>query len=340
MPNPTSLDDRGFRRILLRNVTLPLAAAVVRAAVFLALLAYLVNAMSWVERSERIIGSANDVAKQMVDMESGLRGYLLAGEEAFLQPYILAKPRAAAAIDALLRLVEDEPQQVGRLRTVLAQQQQWDQYAQQMIRLRAANGDVTGPVKTGRGEVQFDEIRRQLDEFVAAEMRMRQQHNATARAVTNWVAVLYLALTLGVGGTLAWFGRRELIGLSARYHEVLQRQNEHAEQLAQQAWLRTGQSELAQQGMGQLTLPSLASALLQFLARYMQVVVGALYVRKPDGSFRRAAAYGFSAEWERREQQLVELVRGIDVGIDVELRHGFHPLHVARATAAWMALAE
>jgi hypothetical protein len=34
-----------------------------------------------------------------------------------------------------------------------------------MIRLRAADGDVTGPVKTGRGKAQFDEIRRQLESF-------------------------------------------------------------------------------------------------------------------------------------------------------------------------------
>jgi CheY-like chemotaxis protein/signal transduction histidine kinase len=35
----------------------------------------------------------------------------------------------------------------------------------------------------------------------------------------------------------------------------------------------------------------------------MGVVVGALYLRAPDGSFRRVASYGFSDEWEHRDQQ-------------------------------------
>ncbi|MRW91121.1 response regulator [Duganella sp. FT80W] len=304
MPNSTTLDDRSFRRILVRNVTLPLAAGVVSAGVFVVLLAYLITTMNWVEHSERVIGNANQIAKEMVDMETGLRGYLLAGDDSFLQPYIVSKPKVAANIDGLVKLVEDNPTQVDRLRTIKYQQQQWDQYAQEMIRLRAANGDVSGSVKTGRGKVQFDEIRRQLDAFVAAEVRMRQDRNDEARAVTTWVAVIYLLLTLGVGGILAWFGRRELTGLSNVYTKALNEHAEHATLLQQQAWLRTGQSELAQQGIGQLALPQLSQTLLQFLARYMGVVVGALYLRAPDGSFRRIASYGFSDDWEQRDQQI------------------------------------
>lgn len=304
MPNSTTLDERAFRRILVRNVTLPLAAGVVSAGVFVILLAYLITTMNWVEHSERVIGNANQVGKEMVDMETGMRGYLLAGDESFLQPYVAAKPRVAANIDGLMQLVKDNPTQVDRLRTIKYQQQQWDLYAQEMIRLRAANGDVTGPVKTARGKAQFDEIRRQLELFVNTEIRMRQERNDESRAVTTWVAVVYLVLTLGVGGVLAWFGRRELTGLSRVYTKALDDHAEHAKLLQQQAWLRTGQSELAQQGIGQMALPQLSQTLLQFLARYMGVVVGALYLRAPDGSFRRVAAYGFSDEWAQRDQLL------------------------------------
>jgi CheY-like chemotaxis protein len=303
MPNKT-LDDVGFRRILARNITLPLAAGVVSAGVFVVLLVYLVTTMNWVEHSERVIGNASEISKEMVDMETGLRGYMLAGDESFLQPYVLAKPKVVSSLNSLAKLVEDNHAQVDRLRLIEAQHKQWDLYAQEMIRLRAANGDVTGPVKTGRGKNQFDEIRRQIDAFIEVELRMRQDRNASARTVTILVAVVYLLLTLGVGGALAWFGRRELLGLSKTYNDVLRQHTEHAELLQQQAWLRTGQSELAQQGIGQMALPQLSSTLLQFLARYMNAVVGALYLRGPDGSFRRVASYGFSAEWERRDQPL------------------------------------
>ncbi|WP_141753211.1 CHASE3 domain-containing protein, partial [Duganella sp. HH101] len=304
MPNQSSLDERGFRRILVRNVTLPLAAGVVSAGVFAVLLAYLINTMNWVEHSERVIGSANEITKQMVDMETGMRGYLLAGENAFLEPYVLSKPKVGAGIASLMTLVADNPLQVNRLRVIKAQQEQWDLYAQEMIRLRASGGDVAEAIKAGRGKLQFDEIRSQVDAFVAYEVRMLQERQGDARTVTIWVASLYLLLTLGVGGILAWFGRRELMGLSNVYNRALQEHSEHAELLAQQAWLRTGQSELAQQGIGQMSLPQLSSTLLQFMARYLDVAVGALYLRADDGSFRRVASYGASAAWEEREQRL------------------------------------
>nr|GEU28343.1 two-component sensor protein histidine protein kinase, putative [Tanacetum cinerariifolium] len=157
--------------------------------------------MNWVEHSERVIGSANEISKEMVDMETGLRGYMLAGDEAFLEPYVLSKPKAAASIETLLKLVEDNPAQVDRLRTIQAQHLGWDKYAKEMIALRAANGDVTGPVKTGRGKTQFDEIRRLLDAFIGTEMRMRQERNDTARTVT-----IRAAATHGTRGPAATAG--------------------------------------------------------------------------------------------------------------------------------------
>src|SRR5476649_1838836 len=304
MPKHSSLDDSSFRRILSRNITLPLSAGVISAGVFVALLVYLVTVMNWVEHSERVIGTANEITKQMVDMETGLRGYMLAGEESFLEPYVLSKPKVVSNFKTLEELVADNPEQVARVHQIEAQHAQWNVYAQEMIKLRAANDDVLGPVKTGRGKTQFDEIRRLVDTFVNVEQRLRSERNATAKLVTIWVAVVYLILTLGVGGALAYFGRREILDLSRTYDDALRKQHEHNEQLQEQAWLRAGQTALAEQGVGQLALPLLAATVLQFIARYLGAAVGALYVREPDGSLRRAAAYGFSDEWQRREQTL------------------------------------
>jgi len=304
MPKHSSLDDSSFRRILSRNITLPLSAGVISAGVFVALLVYLVTVMNWVEHSERVIGTANEITKQMVDMETGLRGYMLAGEESFLEPYVLSRPKVVSNFKTLEELVADNPEQVARVHQIEAQHAQWNVYAQEMIKLRAANDDVLGPVKTGRGKTQFDEIRRLVDTFVNVEQRLRSERNATAKLVTIWVAVVYLILTLGVGGALAYFGRREILDLSRTYDDALRKQHEHNEQLQEQAWLRAGQTALAEQGVGQLALPLLAATVLQFMARYLGAAVGALYVREPDGSLRRAAAYGFSDEWQRREQTL------------------------------------
>src|SRR5471032_2618703 len=184
MPTLNSLDDSSFRRILSRNITLPLSAGVVSAGVFVALLAYLVTVMNWVEHSERVIGTANEITKQMVDMETGLRGYMLAGEETFLEPYVLSKPKVETSFKTPEELVGDNPEQIARVHQIEAQHEQWDAYATEMIKLRTANGDVLGPVKTGRGKTQFDEIRL-VETFTGVEQRLRTERNAAAKSVTT-----------------------------------------------------------------------------------------------------------------------------------------------------------
>ena len=86
MPNSAPMDQNAFRRILVRNVTVPLAVGVARALIFVALITYLLSVIADVEQSERIIGQANQVAKLAADQESGLRGFLLTKNEAFLRP--------------------------------------------------------------------------------------------------------------------------------------------------------------------------------------------------------------------------------------------------------------
>jgi CHASE3 domain sensor protein len=112
----TSIDSTQFRRILSRNVAMPLGMGVLSALVFVGIIAYLINVLSWVEHSEHVIGRANEVSKLSIDMEAGMRGYLLSGDDDFLAPYLVAKPKLEAELNNLARLVVDNPTQTDRVR--------------------------------------------------------------------------------------------------------------------------------------------------------------------------------------------------------------------------------
>jgi len=301
MTGQTPQDDRSFRRILNRNITLPLAAGVVNVAVFIGLLLYLLSVLSWVEHTERTIGQANEIGKLAADMESGMRGFLLTGDEAFLAPYQLARPRLQTGLGELNKLVRDNPVQASRVATIAAQQQQWDRYAQLVIGLRRSGGDYLGPVKAGRGKLEFDEVRALLQQFLAQEQRRLAEHNAQARTVTNWSVAAFLIVSLMVGGVLAMNGRRDMTRLSDLFGAALREQGEHAERLREQSWLRGGQSQLAEKVIGQMALPQMSEALLCFLSEYLEVAVGALYVREADGTLCRTAAYGYGRDDLRRD---------------------------------------
>lgn len=59
MPNSVAMDPDSFRRVLARNVTVPLAVGVASALIFVAVVSYLLAMLAMVEQSERVIGQAN-----------------------------------------------------------------------------------------------------------------------------------------------------------------------------------------------------------------------------------------------------------------------------------------
>ncbi|MGG7605751.1 response regulator [Massilia sp. BKSP1R2A-1] len=289
-----SIDNSQFRRILTRNVALPLVMSVVTAIVFVGIIAYLINVLNWVEHSERVIGQAQEVSKLSSEMETGMRGYLIAGEENFLSPYMLARQRTEDGMRNLAELVKDNQVQTDRVRRIQSLENQWIQFAEEMISLRRINGDVVTPVRTGRGKNLTDDIRRTFELFLDAERRLLQERNDAARRVTTWSVVSFLLLSLAVGIGLALFGRRQLVTLSNSYNETLEHEAEHNAQLRHQDWLRSGQAELAAVSTGIHSLEPLADAVLGHVTRYLDGVVAAMYVNGEDGVLRRIGAYGFA----------------------------------------------
>jgi len=304
MIHPSTVDEQRFRKLLGRNVALPLGVGVMSAAFFIILITYLLSVIQWVEHTDRVINNANRSLKLSIDMETGMRGFLLTGDERFLDPYEVARPGITAELKNLEELVADNPPQVDRFRRIAAMQEDWNRFAQEMITLRREGGDYQGPILARRGKRLTDEIRAEYEQAVGVEQQLRQTRNTDVTHTTIVSVSFYLVFVLLVSGILAWVGRRDMLALSTTYAENLKSQEENAGRLERVAWLRNGQSELAEQVLGQLTLNMLGRNVLQFFAQYLGAVVAAVYVRQEHGGLLRVASYGFSRQQELQEQSI------------------------------------
>ncbi|KAF0866772.1 response regulator [Pseudomonas sp. LD120] len=304
MIRPSSVDQQSFRKLLARNISLPLGVGVLSAVFFVSLITYLLSVIQWAQHTDRVINSITESARLSIDLETGMRGFLLTGDEHFLDPYEVAKPRILSELRSLQAMVADNPQQVERFKRLEALQEEWNRYGQDMIALRRQNADYRGAVQAGRGKRLSDEVRNEYDDAVAMEQRLRQERNEDVSRTTIFSVTLYLLFVAGISGLLAYIGRRDLLSLSESYSDNLRAQEKSAQRLEQQAWLRNGQTELAEQMLGQLTLNLLGRNILQFCAQYLGSPVAALYVREEHGGLKRVAAYGFSREQEQQEQSL------------------------------------
>ena len=302
MKSPNAIDQQSFQRVLSRNLKLPLAAGLAGAVMFVALILYLLSVIGWVEHTDQVTRSATEAQRLTVDLESGMRGFLITGEPRFLEPYDAAQSRIGPELAALRQLVSDNAQQVSRVDRIAATQRSWDAYASELISLRRAGQDYRTVVTAGRGKSLSDAMRADYGAFIATEQALRFQRNNESHNTSVAVVVAYVLFSLTFSGLLAYFGRRQLTELSANYGAALDEQTAHAEALQQQAWLRSAQTDLSAEITGQLSAQELGRRALAFFSRQLGSTVGALYLREPNGKLRRAASYGFSAEAEASSQ--------------------------------------
>lgn len=294
------VDERYFRGIIRRNIALPLLVGLITIAVFVGLIVYLVSTTNLAEHSERVIGKANQMLRLAVERESSMRGFLITGDESFLGQYDSGGPQFKAQMEELQALVSDNPMQVEKLKQIATIQERWNRFAENMIDSRRRMQDVASIVTSGRGKMEFDAIRKEFDDFLDVELRLRQERSEASRRLTGVLVTVFLIFSIGINSLLAWMGRRELLNLAGAYDKALRQQAEQTQALERQVWLRSGQRMLAERVVGQATPQLVGTAMLDCLAQYLDAVVAALYVRdKRHGTLRRIATYGFSREGEQ-----------------------------------------
>src|SRR3954454_988726 len=136
-----SIDQPNFKNLLTRAVIAPLIIMALLAGTLLWQINSYRTATRAVIHSDQTITQANQLQKLLVDMESGLRGYLITNADAFLEPYNNALPQIQPSFDLLDARVISEPDQAERLMQTLQYYRQWQQYADKVLQLRRSSGD-------------------------------------------------------------------------------------------------------------------------------------------------------------------------------------------------------
>ena len=229
----TQTDPANFRRVLTRAVLLPLVLMVMLAMFFLWQINRLLAAAQAVERTDEVISQANETQKLLIDMETGMRGYLIAGKPEYLEPYNSASQQLNPALDELGRLVSDNPSQASRVNNVRSRYVTWMSYARDVIASRAVDGDFEARVSSGEGKRLMDDMRAQFTALIKTEETLRNQRTRATQVATRMAVGSGLAATMLLGLILTVFIRQQLITVSRSYRQALFSEQE------QRLWLNT-----------------------------------------------------------------------------------------------------
>lgn len=87
------------------------------------------TASGWVSHTHEVIAKGNRLVALMVDQETGMRGFLVTGEEGFLDPYLRGKQEFSQLMKDTQETVADNPDQVRRLAAAADLAREWDEKA-------------------------------------------------------------------------------------------------------------------------------------------------------------------------------------------------------------------
>ncbi|CAA9255290.1 diguanylate cyclase/phosphodiesterase (GGDEF & EAL domains) with PAS/PAC sensor(s) [uncultured Coleofasciculus sp.] len=240
------ISQTNFKRRLTLALTLPLLLMSLLAAILFGQINHLTSSMQWVNHTDQVISQANHTEKLLVDLETGLRGYLVTGNLEFLEPYKEASSVIASTFDEFARLISDNPKQIKRLGEVRSLHQQWYRYAQQLIAVRQQEGDYQSYAINIQGKKLMDQIRGEMASFIQTEEVLRNTRTRTVQKTTQWLLISGIPLFLGIGAFLAFFIWRQLMAVARSYARALKVAQEHTEALLEsEAALRRFAQRLA-----------------------------------------------------------------------------------------------
>ena len=167
---------------------------------------------------------ARDLMVQMLDEETGVRGYVISADPASLQPYHGAQARVAADLAELERLTARRPEIAAQVRSTGRRADAVDAYLRRQIalvrggragRLRAESQVLGGKARFDRFRAGATALGNHADQIVA-EAKSEQRH-------TFW-RTLFLIMLLAAGA--AAIGVAMLVQLPARLYELYRGEQE------------------------------------------------------------------------------------------------------------------
>jgi PAS domain S-box-containing protein len=188
----------------------------------------------WVAHTHEVVSAIDALLLTTQEAETGQRGYLITGNDAYLEPYQIAVSKVPLQIARLRKLTADNPDQQSRITILEEQIATRFNELQRIIDLRKSEGFAVArdAVLEGKGDREMEAIRLQVAVTMKAEKdlleaRRRQTQSSYRIGIASEIVAGFLGGALVI---LAWYLlRRDFVArlqASAALGEAQQQVNE------------------------------------------------------------------------------------------------------------------
>jgi CHASE3 domain sensor protein len=181
----------------------------------------LIDNERWVAHTHEVRRLLAHLKTVVVDAETAERGFVITGQQEFLEPYRQAVTDATKVLGDARNRTADNPAQQRRLADIAALLQEAMRFLQGVIDERSGDGfaKAAATVASGEGKRRMDQLRlllREADDEEAALLETRQREAeataSTTKAVVVWGSLCGTLLVAGIGAWIAQSLSRQVAG--------------------------------------------------------------------------------------------------------------------------------
>ncbi len=229
-----------FRQILVTTVLLPLVLLLLLALVLGWQFQRTLREQRRIDHTDRVTALLNELERLVVDQETGLRDYQLTHDPTTLEPYQNAEGALHAALDRLLYLVRDDPDQLARLRQIRQSHEQWMGFAGKALdNLRAGKlfGDTALDLNGGQ---LMATLRTRIGAMTQIEVGRRDEEVESTNSQVRTLMAILLLSSVGTGIVLGIYTQRNMRKVSGAFGASLEEAHQRADELIEsRQWLQT-----------------------------------------------------------------------------------------------------
>ena len=245
--------------------------------------------------SNQILYEFEQILLSTVDAETGVRGYVITGDENYLKPYITANSKIKEKLERIKNITQDNPIQQNKIEKLA-----------KVINLRFDNLSICVNLRkndfekarafiaSGEGKQIQDEIRKIINESQELERSILAQRTQDSQEDTSKFNIVFAVLLLVI-----------VLILIVVYTIVatnLKALKKSESETANKNWLLTGNSALSEKLIGDQSIEQLANNTISFLCTYLKANIGAVYLfNENENALLLNGKFAFSSAKDTKE---------------------------------------
>lgn len=260
-----------------------------------------IDTTQWVNHTNQVIKQFDQILTKTVDAETGVRGYVVTGNEVFLEPYNDAFDTIHQHINEVRNLTTDNPVQqknIGALEKEVGASQE---YLKEVIAFRRENFEkARAEMATGKGKQIEDGIRKTIAEAKGIESNLLAERKKSSEEDANSFNIVFITLLIVVAIVL--------ISVFVVINTNLRALKKAEQEAAERNWILTGNFELNERLRGEKTEAELAQSIITQLCTYLNTQIGAMYLFD-NGELNLSGSYAYN--FRKQNTNIIKVGEGL-----------------------------